>query len=143
MTGAIRQSDMLRALFGVLVVFVLAARLLAPAGFMPVVTSHGVMVTLCTGQGAMKVLVDRENLPESRLAKADGSHGDSDDGMAKEHCPFAGVATAPSLPAQDVVPVLAVWHLPTGPIAFALKTGWIARIAAPPPPSSGPPHLLA
>jgi len=42
-----------------------------------------------------------------------------------------------------VLPVLSVWHLPTGPIAFALRTGWIARIAAPPPPSSGPPRLLA
>lgn len=141
MTGVIRRNEILRALFCAVVALVLAARLLAPAGFMPVVTSHGVMVTLCTGQGAVKMLVERENLPESRLAHSSGQQDDGDN--AKEHCPFAGAATAPSLPASDIVPVLAAWHLPTGPIAFALKTGWIARIAAPPPPSSGPPSLLA
>lgn len=140
MTGAIRQSDRLRALFAALTALVLAARLLAPAGFMPVVTSHGVMVTLCTGQGAVRMMVEREGLPQSRLPQPDKQ--DDGDGAAKEHCPFAGAAAAPSLPMQDMAAVLPVWHLPTGPIAFTLKTGWIARIAAPPPPSSGPPVRL-
>ncbi|HEX7874461.1 MAG TPA: DUF2946 family protein [Sphingobium sp.] len=143
MTGVFRQNDSLRALFGVLVAFVLAARLLAPAGFMPVVSSHGVMVTLCTGQGAVKMMVERESLPESRIVKKASGQHDPADGSAQEHCPFAGAAAAPSLPVAEVMPVLAAWHLPTGPIAFALKTGWIARIAAPPPPSSGPPASLA
>ncbi|MET0365327.1 MAG: DUF2946 family protein [Sphingobium sp.] len=142
MTGVFRQNAMLRALFGALVAFVLAARLLAPAGFMPVVSSHGVMVTLCTGQGAVKMMVERESAAEGRLGKASGQH-DPADGSANEHCPFASATAAPSLPSAEVVPVLAAWHLPTGPIAFALKTGWIARIAAPPPPSSGPPASLA
>ncbi|MFT3967948.1 MAG: hypothetical protein QM690_18930 [Sphingobium sp.] len=142
MTGVLRQRGMLRALFCAAVALVLAARLLAPAGFMPVITSHGVMVTLCTGQGAVKMLVERESLPESRKAKGAGQ-SDPDDGSANPHCPFAAAAAAPSLPAADIVPVLAAWHLPTGPVAFALRTGWIARIAAPPPPSSGPPRILA
>lgn len=135
MNQLLRHDDRLRALFGVMVALVLMARLLAPSGFMPVLTSHGVMVTLCTGQGAMRMMVERESVP-------DGRHHDEDKG-AQEHCPFAGAASAPSMPAQPILPVLAVWHLPTGPIAFALRTGWISRIAAPPPPSSGPPPLLA
>lgn len=134
MSGAVRHNSTLRALFAVLVALVLAARLFSPAGFMPVATAHGVMVTLCTGQGAVRMLVERESVP--------GEHQDDGDSQPQEHCPFAGTAAAPSLPAVDPLPLLAVWHLPTGPIAFALKTGWIARIAAPPPPSSGPPAFL-
>jgi len=134
MSGAVRHHSTLRALFAVLVALVLAARLFSPAGFMPVATSEGVMVTLCTGQGAVKMLVAREGVP--------GEHRSDHDAAPREHCPFAGIAAAPSLPAMDPLPLLAVWHLPTGPIAFALKTGWIARIAAPPPPSSGPPAIL-
>lgn len=154
MTGAIgqdwRQQRGLRALFGVLVALVLLTRLLAPSGFMPVMTSQGVMVTLCTGQGAVRVMVARDLSPESRLSegridRGDGSHDDgsgSTNDLTNDHCPFAGTAALPAFPAQDIVAILPVWHLPTGPIAFALKTGWIARLAAPPPPSSGPPATL-
>ena len=57
----------------------------------------------------------------------------------QQHCPFAASV-------QPVVPPLALadlplpaWKLAFGPIAFALKTGLIAQLAAPPPPSLGPP----
>lgn len=135
MTGVFRHSMSLRALFCVLVALVMAGRLMAPAGYMPVATAKGVMVTLCTGQGAVKILVARESVPDGR------NHGDRD-AAPNEHCPFAAGTAAPALPAVDPLPLLPVWHLPTGPIAFALRTGWIARLAAPPPPSSGPPARL-
>lgn len=146
MTGGIRhywgQHRALRALFGALVALVLLTRLLAPSGFMPVMTSEGVMVTLCTGQGAVKVMIARDQTPESRIA-GDEYRGSQDNGTpANDHCAFAGAAALPTLPVQDVFAILPVWHLPTGPIAFALRTGWIARLAAPPPPSSGPPLPL-
>lgn len=145
MTGALRQHRILRALFSVAVALVLMTRLLAPSGFMPVMTKDGVMVTLCTGQGAVKMLVDRDSAPQSRLA---GSHSPGDDrdheggGSANDHCAFAGAASLPTLPTPDSLAILPVWHWPTGPIALALRTGWIARLAAPPPPSSGPPLPL-
>jgi hypothetical protein len=134
MSGAILQNGAMRALFCVLLALVFAARIAAPSGFMPARTDSGVLVTLCTGQGAVKVLVDRDKLPVPA-----GQHDRSD---VKEHCPFAGGASAPVLPALAVLALLPVWHRPTGPIAFALRTGWIARLAAPPPPSSGPPSFL-
>ncbi|MET0238901.1 MAG: hypothetical protein ABW184_03295 [Sphingobium sp.] len=142
MTGAISHNRNLRVLFCVLVALVLGARLLSPAGFMPVATPQGVMVTLCTGQGAVRMMVARDGIPESRLGHHKNNHHD-DAGDASQHCPFAGSVSAPALPATAVTTALPVWHLPTGPIAFALKTGWIARIAAPPPPASGPPAILA
>ncbi len=145
MTGAIHQHRGLHALFGVLVALVLMTRLLAPSGFMPVMTSEGVMVTLCTGQGAVRMMVARDLLPESRIAKGEGGHQDDgstgNDPTGNDHCPFAAAAL-PAFPSQDIFAILPVWHLPTGPIAFALRTGWIARLAAPPPPSSGPPANL-
>ncbi|MCE7797726.1 DUF2946 family protein [Sphingobium sufflavum] len=142
MTGALRHQSALRALFCALVALVLLTRLLAPSGFMPVVTSKGVMVTLCTGQGAVKVMVARDSAAESRIADKAGN-GHPDNGAAtNDHCPFAGVPSLPTLPSQPAVANLPSWHLPTGPIAFALKAGWIARLAAPPPPASGPPSAF-
>lgn len=124
----------MRALLCVALVLVFAARLLAPSGFMPARTDSGIMVTLCTGQGAVKVLVDRGRVP-----MPSGQHDRSD---MNEHCPFAGGASAPVLAAMVPITLLPVVHSPAGPTAFALRTGWIARLAAPPPPSSGPPGLL-
>jgi hypothetical protein len=134
MSGAIRQNVAMRALFCVLLALVFAARIAAPSGFMPVRTDSGVLVTLCTGQGAVKVLVERGKVPVTA-----GQHDRSD---MKEHCPFAGGVNSPVLPALAALALLPVWHGPAGPIAFALRTGWIARLAAPPPPSSGPPSFL-
>jgi hypothetical protein len=125
---------MLRALFCVVVALAFAARLLSPSGFMPVATADGVMVTFCTGQGAVKMMVERDHAPVPS-----GQHDGK--GMS-DHCPFAGGASTPALPSLGLLALLPVWHLPTGPIAFALKTGWIARLAAPPPPASGPPANL-
>ncbi|WP_176590097.1 DUF2946 family protein [Sphingobium sp. EM0848] len=132
MMGAVRQSESAKGLLAALALLVLAIQLVAPSGFMPVRTDRGVVVTLCTGQGAVNVVVDRGQAP--------GKHHRSDDSApGQQHCPFAASV-------QPLVPPLALadlplpaWQLGFGPIAFALKTGWIARLAAPPPPSSGPP----
>ncbi|WP_416464753.1 DUF2946 family protein [Sphingomonas sp. VDB2] len=132
MMGAIRQSEGARGWLAALALLVLAIQLIAPAGFMPVRTEKGVVVTLCTGQGAVNVVVPRGEAP--------GRHGQPDDGMTgQQHCPFAASIqpVVPPLVAADLP--LPAWQLAYGVIAFALKTGVIARLAAPPPPSSGPP----
>lgn len=137
MSGAIRQSETARRLLAALALLVLAIQLVAPSGFMPVRTGQGVVVTLCTGQGAVNVVVDRG--PLDRTGAPD-KHDSPDGGMlGQQHCPFAASVqpVVPPLALADVP--LAAWLLGSGPIAFALKTGLIARLAAPPPPSSGPP----
>jgi hypothetical protein len=133
MMGAIRQSEGARGLLAALALLVLAIQLIAPSGFMPVRTERGVVVTLCTGTGPVNVVVPRGHAPEK-----DGHP--ADDGMAgQQHCPFAASVqpVVPPLIAADLL--LPAWTLAFGAIAFALKTGLIARLAAPPPPSSGPP----
>lgn len=136
MLGAIRHSEGWRGVMAALALLVLAIQLVVPSGFMPVRTDHGVVVTLCTGQGAVNVLVERDRAP----GKADPRH---DEGApAQQHCPFAA-SIQPLVPPVVLADLpLPAWQLAFGPIAFALKTGLIARLAAPPPPSSGPPATV-
>lgn len=131
MMGVIRRSERARGLLAALALLVLAIQLIAPSGFMPVRTAQGVVVTLCTGQGAVNVVVDRD--------RALGHDRDQDAPIVAQHCAFAASVqpVVPPLVLADLS--LPVWQIVFGPIAFALKTGWIARMAAPPPPSSGPP----
>ena len=133
MTGAIRRSELARGLLAALALLVLAIQLITPAGFMPVRTSEGVMVTLCTGQGAVRVMVNREQAPGKM------QHAPDEGGPVQQHCAFAA-SVQPVLPPLALADLpLPAWQTVFGPIAFALKTGLIARLAAPPPPSSGPP----
>ena len=131
--GAIRQSEGARGLLAALALLVLALHAVVPAGFMPVRTENGLVVTLCTGQGAVNIIVDRGHAPEK------GDHR-RDDGMpGQTHCPFAASVQPVVPPAPLAELTLPAWQGPFGVIAFALKTGIVARLAAPPPPSSGPP----
>ncbi len=116
-----------------LALLVLAIQLFAPSGFMPLRTAQGVVVTLCTGQGAVNVVVDRDRAPGK------SHHQDEGGAPVQQHCPFAA-SVQPILPPLALADLpLPAWQLGFGPIAFALKTGLVARLAAPPPPSSGPP----
>ncbi|PJG48827.1 hypothetical protein CAF53_11685 [Sphingobium sp. LB126] len=137
MMSAVRQSEAARGLLATLALLVLAIQLVAPSGFMPVRTERGVVVTLCTGQGAVNVVVDRGAVGRDGAA---GEHHRQDDGApGQQHCPFAA-SVQPAVPPLVLADLpLPAWQLGFGPIAFALKTGAIARLAAPPPPSSGPP----
>lgn len=136
MMGAIRQSESWRGLMAALALLVLAIQLVAPSGFMPVRTEKGVVVTLCTGQGAVNVLVDRDRAPGKE-------HGGRNEGaQLQQHCAFAA-SVQPSIPPLTLADLpLPAWQLTFGPVAFALKAGLIARLAAPPPPSSGPPATV-
>ena len=136
MTGAIRRSEGARGLLAALALLVLAIQIIAPSGFMPVRTDSGVIVTLCTGQGAVNVMVDRDQAPMHNGHQPD-------DGMGgQQHCPFAA-SVQPAVPPLVLADLpLPAWQLAFGAIAFALKTGIIARLAAPPPPSSGPPATV-
>ncbi|MET0370252.1 MAG: hypothetical protein ABW039_02630 [Sphingobium sp.] len=133
MTGAIRRSEAARGLLASLALLVLAIQLFMPSGFMPVRTDKGVVVTLCTGQGAVNFIVDRDSAP---VREHQGQDGKVPPAPA---CAFAA-SVQPAVPPLILADIaLPAWQTAFGAIAFALKTGLIARLAAPPPPSSGPP----
>lgn len=84
----VRQHKWLASL---LVACVLFAKVLIPAGFMPVVGSQGIVVQLCNGVGAETVTIA---IP--------GKSGPIDQNKADSPCAFSGLA-APVLAGADPV----------------------------------------
>jgi hypothetical protein len=120
--GWIQEGAVAAALF-----LVLFARILVPSGYMPVATANGVLVTLCTGNGPVEMLVDLGS------DDAPGKHGSS--GMAP--CAFAGMGGG----TLAAAPVLAVFVAIDAGRTFsrAIADLTVHRLAAPPPPAIGPP----
>lgn len=118
-----------------LVVLALAARLLVPAGFMPVAANGGVTMMLCTGMGP--VTATPHAMPGMRHgapAKQDGH------GKAEAPCAFSSV-TAPTLGGADplllaaaILFVMAVAIRRRTPLRMALREHLR-------PPLRGPPAL--
>ncbi len=112
-------------------------RVLIPAGFMvaPGPDAGGSRIVICSGQGAVEVLVD--GLGHQTKSPAD--HGEARGG---EHpCAFASLATAPLTSDQALVSASADYADPVqAPGISAQRPG--LGLAAPPPPKTGPPILL-
>ncbi|MBY8824989.1 hypothetical protein [Sphingomonas colocasiae] len=129
MTARIRESRQARGLFALLLVCVLAIRAAVPMGFMPVPSAQGIIVSLCTGEGATTVLLPIE--------RKDGHSGDHK--SAEPPCAFAtglggGMVEPPS--ATFAVRDHAGHRPPALPAVADLI---LHRLAAPPPPALGPP----
>jgi len=106
--------------------------MLFPAGFMAAdagQATHGLPVVICTGQG--EVTVDSAALPGA-------AHDKQGPAKSMAACPFAGHAVADT--AADPVLVAAPAEyafIPAAPLPSATAPG--IGLAAPPPPSQGPP----
>ena len=116
-----------------LVVLALLAKLMIPAGYMPVAIDGRMTITLCSGTGP-------EQLAMAHAMPGHGAHHDEHDGKAEMPCPFSGLAMA----ALGNVAVADVAALPA---LFALPMLRRATWAAPPGrvhrrrPARGPPAL--
>lgn len=116
--------------------FVVAAlfmRMLVPAGWMPA-AERGLAITLCTGSGAQQAWIDDQgNLHQGKKPG---------EGQADHPCVFGGFAALLTLaPLGDALvglPPVAVALPPLAITAVAIGRG----LAAPPPPSTGPPARL-
>lgn len=129
MGSGIRQSQTGRGLFALLVLCVLAIRIAIPTGFMPTQSIHGIVISLCTGQGAVRAVLPVQK--GSEPADHEKSKGGD--------CAFAAglgsgllAATATTVAA---VPAMAAPLVSSRAIADLT----VHRLAAPPPPSQGPP----
>jgi len=130
MTGAARRSGRLTGLGALLALLALAINVAAPPGFMVARRGAGAAIVICTGHGPA-------TLP------AGGDNSDHKGGKAGHDsvCAFAGHGLASTPP-----PVATVTRQ-----AFAAAVASAATIAdlapgrglaAPPPPSRGPPDLM-
>jgi hypothetical protein len=109
-------------------VIALLVQVLVPPGFMAATTASGPALVICTGQGPLTATGDARGHPLKPLKSA----GD-------QTCVFAG-RSGPAPPiALHVPPVLAVAYLaPADRSGSDLMPG--RGLAAPPPPSQGPPQ---
>jgi len=128
-----------------LLALALLARALVPAGWMPAFDADGIRLVLCSGWGPMQgpTRTHHAAASDQQVAKghhsAPGSQHDQGQGRPDQSapCTFAAAACAAVLPVFTA--------LVEAPVAFALPN-W-ARLflqlgqglAAPPPPSTGPP----
>lgn len=111
--------------------FALAARLLVPFGFMPV-SGQGYAITLCTGDGMVAAWVDDSGKVHKERKAPGGNHD--------RPCAFAGIGgavAAAGLP--DIVPPTPIFGEESWPHPASVSIGY--GLAAPPPPSTGPPNI--
>jgi hypothetical protein len=109
-------------------------RVLIPAGWMPTTGSDGVFrISVCTGLGAQTVWMDRKGT----VHKDEPASGQHD----LQACGF-GVLGLGLTVAPPIAPPIRALHMVDVTIA-ARQVLLIAHgLAAPPPPSTGPPSLI-
>ncbi len=109
-------------------------RLLIPAGWMPTTGTDGMArISICTGMGAQTAFIDRDG----KLHKEAPTSGHQD----PQPCGFGGlglgIGETPALALLLPVIAASVITLVTRP-TMSIGHG----LAAPPPPSTGPPSLI-
>jgi len=128
-----RASKPGRWAFYVLFLGVLFTRVLVPTGYMPVAGPQGMVISLCTGMGAVKAYVPlgaKHETPEDP-----DSHGKKD-----SSCTFAA-GLGHGLLVADMGTPPAVPALTEQRHGRAIADLTVHRLAAPPPPAQGPPAL--
>lgn len=130
MNAWIRKTQAGRSLFAIAMLLVLALRILVPVGYMPTATAQGIVVQLCSGIEGQKIVIDLgKKIPGEKQSAADSP------------CVFsAGLGQALLTPTglQLLLPAIYL-HVPA--IGAAIADLTVHRLAAPPPPSQGPPAL--
>ena len=131
MIRVIRQTQTGKSLAAAVILFALALRILIPTGFMPSYGAEGLVLRLCSGSGVETVVVvpGKTTPDEPQKAVADGA------------CLFAtGLGHALLAPGDMVDAALLLPRL-TLVFSAAIADLTVHRLAAPPPPSQGPPAL--
>ena len=145
MTRAGRIDDRIRGVGLLLATLALLVRLAFPTGFMlsPERASLPTLV-ICTGQGAMTVAIDAQGQAHEVKGDAGEAKGGQDhksDGKTTHPCTFAAataVVVAPVLIAT-LAPV-ALGQVLDAPLMTTQRPG--LGLAAPPPPTTGPPARI-
>jgi hypothetical protein len=109
----------------------LLLRVVIPTGWMPAHGADGVTrITLCTGMGAVEAWVDADGAIHDKKPHEKSS--------ADQPCAFTGLAMAGDLPAIAALPAALAPSIAAPPAARS-RASIGHGLAAPPPPSTGPP----
>lgn len=127
MNAWIRQSQAARRLFGLLLLCVLAIRVAIPSGFMASQSAHGIVISMCTGMGAVKAV-----LP---IARQDGSsdHHKKSSGECTFAAGLGGLLASSAI--DHLAPAIILTPLVASRAIADLAVHWLA---APKPPSQPP-----
>jgi hypothetical protein len=135
-----RSSTGLRAPFALLLGCALLLRVLIPAGWMPA-AGGGLRIELCADGGAMAGFErEAQRRFDQAVAGAAGHAGKSersDDPRKDQPCAFSGLALAWTQP--EAFGLLSPAPPPAAAPVPALVAAVGRGLAAPPPPSTGPP----
>ncbi len=117
-----------------LLAFVMLLRVLVPAGYMPTTDADGIIrISICTGMGAQAAFIDRDG----KLHKETPGSGHHD----PQPCGFGVLSFGLDATPDIELPAPAID--PDATVLVALQTISIGHgLAAPPPPSTGPPSLI-
>ena len=128
MRTLMRQTGTGRGMLALLLLLVLAMRLVAPVGFMPIAAGDSIAIQFCGGDnGVAQIAIDKKQPVDKHDA-------------ADKPCAFAVGAGAADLPATGPAlrPPLVHAALLSVPVVALLAA---PGLAAPPPPAIGPPSL--
>ena len=145
MTRAGRLFDRIQGAGLLLAALALLVRLAFPTGFMlsPERASLPTLV-ICTGQGAMTVAVDAQGVAHEVKGGADQAKGGQDhksDGKTTHPCTFAVATAAVVAPALiATLAPMALDQVVDPPLMATQRPG--LGLAAPPPPTTGPPARI-
>lgn len=113
------------------VLFALSLRILVPTGFMPVVSHQGLVVQLCSSISGETVTID---LGETRPGEKQQYPSDGP-------CLFAGDSSPGVMASAELSTILQFVFGLSLFVGTAIADLTTSRLAAPPPPSQGPPAL--
>ena len=131
MNAWVRDSKAGKSLFAIAVLLALSLRILIPTGFMPTINSQGLVVELCSGMSGKTVTIDiGKKLP-----------GEKKQHTADSPCVFAAGLGQGLLASAELPTILPFVYGLTIFVGTAIADLTISRLAAPPPPSQGPPAL--
>lgn len=131
MNAWVRDSKAGKSLFAIAVLLALSLRILIPTGFMPVIGSQGLVVQLCTGMGVETITIDiGRKVPNEKPQNT-----------ADSPCVFATGLSCSLLANAGLTTIVSFVYGLTIFVGTAIADLTISRLAAPPPPSQGPPAL--
>lgn len=124
----------MRGVFAVMLLLALSIRAAVPAGYMPVQTSMGLVVSLCSGEAGKQIVID---IP---MSDQQGEHEKQQDGP-NATCAFASLA-APGIESAGVpgvsAPTQLLAEIALPPPAEVALPSWSLGL----PPSQGPPSVV-
>jgi len=137
--SVLRRSPARHTSVAALLAFALIVKLLLPTGWMPVFGSRGITLEMCGSYGPPPPALAKAMAQAAHRMAGHDEHKQHDKQAHDQPCAYAGLSFAAIDADAPPAPVAPPHAEPLAPTSFAVAIG--RGLAAPPPPSTGPPVL--